>query len=138
MACSFNVNYICIQPKNARARKKGGVMKVSIEVEHLKNILRGARKQFINAAICNSAGKWSEQYFVIDDLREIKTEHGTVAILLLHSPSNSECAAIDIRHISRLRFNKCLSIEGASVKELAINAKKIAEDNYFRQRSRII
>jgi hypothetical protein len=102
-------------------------MKMSLRVEYLKNLLKGAKKQFINAAICNSTGKWSEEYFMIDDLKVIRTEQGRVVILFVHSSNNSECAAIDIRHISALRFNKYLNIGGTLVDEVSINSKKMVQ-----------
>lgn len=87
-------------------------MEISITIDQLNDVLREAKKQFASLCLNNEAGISSEVYFDIDDIMEIKTSAGDMTILIMHSDIDARCHVMDVRLISRMRFNKYLNYKG--------------------------
>jgi hypothetical protein len=96
-------------------------MEVSVKVENLEAILKEIKCQYISIAVRNKTGKWSDQYFDIDDIKDIKSSGGTMTAIILHSHKNSECVVMDIRSIKGIRLNKYLFLNGGLAQEVTIN-----------------
>jgi hypothetical protein len=101
-------------------RHKMWVMEVSVTTENLKSVLTEIKRQFISIAIRNRTGKWSDQYFDIDDVKEFKSNNGQVTALILHSQNDSLCIVMDIRSILGLKLSKYLTFNGDIAREVTV------------------
>jgi hypothetical protein len=99
-------------------------MELIIEREKFKEILEEARNQFISVALGNKAGKWSDQYFTIEDVKEFKVAQSRITVLILTSSQDSRCVTIDINLLGKIKFNKYLNFNGTLAEEI-----KIASNN---------
>lgn len=95
-------------------------MVISVTDKSIKGLLQDAKNQSISIAITNHSGRWSEEYFKLKEIREF--EHGgeQITILLLCSPKDSKCTALDTRLIHGIKFDKHLWLNGNLVDEIKI------------------
>lgn len=99
-------------------------MQISVTTKNLTEILREAKRQFISIAVSNRAGKWSEQYFTIEAIKDVKADAQRITMLVLHSERDSQCAVIDARSVVAIKFNKYLNVNETLVDEIEINSKE--------------
>jgi len=95
-------------------------MRISVARDQVKDVLSVAKTQFISISISNHSGKWSDQYFLIQDIKEVKQGSEKVTLLLLNSSKDSECLAIDIKLIFGIKLNKYLNLNGHLSDEVQI------------------
>lgn len=98
-------------------------MNISV-TENLKEVLKEAKDQFISISISNQPGKWSDQYFAITEIKEIKRAEENITLMVLSSVEDSHCVTIDINLISGIKFNKYLNFNGLLTSEVEIISKK--------------
>jgi hypothetical protein len=101
-------------------------MEISVTDNSIKSLLQEAKKQFISISIGNPTGGWSGEYFEIDEIKEFKHGHERITIVLLRSPSTSECTAFDARLIHGIKFDKYLLLNGNLYDEIRVVSKNTA------------
>ncbi|HYF68787.1 MAG TPA: hypothetical protein VD884_11670 [Ohtaekwangia sp.] len=104
-------------------------MRISVAREQIKDVLSEAKTQFISISISNQSGKWSDDYFLIQDIREFKKGGEKITLLLLKSSKDSECTVIDVTLIHGIKFNKYLSLNG----HLSDEVQMVSEDSVVQQ-----
>ncbi|WP_276370932.1 hypothetical protein [Chryseolinea sp. H1M3-3] len=97
-------------------------MKFEISYHQLKPTLRAIQNQHISVAIKNRSGKWSHEYFVIQELKEFVSDEVKATAIVLRSELHWEI--VDIQSISGLKLNKYLHINGQLFSELKLTAAK--------------
>ena len=97
-------------------------MEVSVRHEDLKDILNEIKKQYINVAILDDTGEWSEEYYIVEGVKDIVSRHGTMTALLLVSPRLSHCSIVDVKSISGIKLNKYLNLNGTLMQELTVQS----------------
>lgn len=97
-------------------------MEVSVRHEDLKEILNEIKNQYINIAIQEETGEWSDEYYIVEGVKDIKNREGTMTALLLVSPKLSHCSIIDIKTIHGIKLNKYLNLNGKLMEELRIQS----------------
>jgi hypothetical protein len=95
-------------------------MMISVKVNHLKNVLRDAKNQCASVAVRSRAGEWSNEYFQINEVKDVFTERGVITIMILQSEKDLRCALMDVRLIKGIRFNKYLMVKGALTREIIV------------------
>lgn len=98
-------------------------MEVMITTETIKELLTEAKQQFVDVAIADVSGQWSEKYFRVVEIKEFKTGNGKVIVLLFSSPADAEYTIRDAKAISAFRFNKYLNFQGKVIDEARITTK---------------
>ena len=98
-------------------------MKIFVARDQMKDIFSVAKTQFISISISNHSGKWSDQYYLIHDIKEMKQGSEKITLLLLNSSNDSECIAIDVKLIHGIKFNKYLNLNGHLSDEVQIVSK---------------
>ena len=101
-------------------------MKISVTQEQVKDVLNEVKRQFIDISISNHSGQWSDQYFLIQDIKELKQNGEKITLLLLISPNNLRSTAINAKLIHRIRFNKYLNLNGQLSTEVCIECRDSA------------
>lgn len=97
----------------------------SVTHENLKEILSEIKNQFINIAIQDNGGEWSDEYFIVEGVKDIKSREVNMTALLLVSPKFSHCAIVDITSISGIKFNKYLNLNGTLLDEIKIQSDEL-------------
>lgn len=97
-------------------------MEVSVKHEELKDVLIEIKKQYINVAIQDVTGEWSEEYYIVEGVKEIGSHQGTTTALLLVSPKFSHCSIVDVKSILGIKLNKYLNLNGALMQELTVQS----------------
>ena len=97
-------------------------MEVSVKHEDLRDILIEIKKQYINVAILDEAGEWSDEYYIVEGVKDITNRQGTTTALLLVSPKLSHCSIIDVKSILAIKLNKYLNLNGTLMEELRIQS----------------
>jgi hypothetical protein len=103
-------------------KQKVGTMEVSVRHEDLKDILGEIKKQYINVAILDETGEWSEEYYIVEGVKDITNHQGTMTALLLVSPRLSHCSIVDVKSISGIKMNKYLNLNGTLMQELTVQS----------------
>ena len=101
-------------------------MEISVNKDSINDLLREAKKQFINVSISNDSGRWSKEYYHLHQITRFKQGNEKVTIVLLCSPKDSECTAIDSRLIHGIKFDKYLYLNGDLNHEIKIVSKDTA------------
>jgi len=101
-------------------------MKITVTQEQVKDVFNEAKRQFIDISISNHSGQWSDQYFLIQDIKELKQSGEKITVLLLISPNDLRCIAINAKLIHGIRFNKYLNLNGQLSTEVGIVHKDSA------------
>ena len=99
-------------------------MEVSVTHEDLKDILNEIKKQYINIAILDETGEWSEEYYIVEGVKEITSRQGSTTALLLVSPKLSHCSIIDVKSILGIKLNKYLNLNGTLMEELRVQSNE--------------
>ena len=97
-------------------------MEVNVKHEELKGILNEIKKQFINVAIQDETGEWSDEYYMVEGVKDISNRHGTMTALLLVSPKLSHCSIVDVKSILGIKLNKYLNLNGTLMQELRVQS----------------
>jgi hypothetical protein len=105
-------------------------MTISVKADRLKEILRDAREQVASIAIC-IAGKWSDEYFYIQEINDVITERGAVTIMVLQSVKDWTCTLVDISIISAVKFNKYIMVKGLLTSEVDVGNRTIVPHHVF-------
>lgn len=95
-------------------------MEVSVTHEDLKDILNEIKKQYINVAILDETGEWSEEYYIVEGVKDITNRQGITTALLLVSPKLSHCSIVDVKSIMGIKLNKYLNLNGTLMEELRV------------------
>ena len=98
-------------------------METLVTREEIQEVLKQAKKQFISISISNDLGQWSEQFFALQEIREVKDGSEKITMLLLNSPKNSECTVINAQYIHGIKFNKYLYLNGSLLDQVAVVTK---------------
>jgi hypothetical protein len=99
-------------------------MEVSVKPEDLKNILREIKNQFINIAIQEVSGEWSDEYYIVEGVKDIPYKDSSMTALLLVSPKLSHCSIVDIKCIQGIKLNKYLNLNGKLMEELRVQSNE--------------
>lgn len=99
-------------------------MEMSVTYEELKDVLNEIKNQYINVAILDETGEWSEEYYTVEGVKDIKNRQGTTTALLLVSPKLSHCSIIDVKSILAIKLNKYLNLNGTLLEELRVHTAK--------------
>lgn len=97
-------------------------MEVSVKHEDLKDILNEIKKQYINVAIQDETGEWSDEYYMVEGVKDISNRQGTMTALLLVSPKLSHCSIVDVKSILGIKLNKYLNLNGTLMQELRVQS----------------
>jgi hypothetical protein len=97
-------------------------MEVSVRHGDLKNILREIKNQYINVAILEAGGEWSDEYYIVEGVKDITSQEGTMTALLLVSPKLSHCSILDVKSIQGIKLNKYLNLNGTLMEELRVES----------------
>ncbi len=97
-------------------------MEVSVTYEDLKDILNEIKKQYINVAILDETGEWSDEYYIVEGVKDITNHQGTTTALLLVSPKLSHCSIIDVKSIMGIKLNKYLNLNGSLMEGLRVQS----------------
>lgn len=97
-------------------------MEVSVKHEDLRDILTEIKKQYINVAILDESGDWSDEYYIVEGVKDINNRQGTTTALLLVSPKLSHCSIVDVKSILGIKLNKYLNLNGTLMEELRIQS----------------
>jgi hypothetical protein len=97
-------------------------MEVNVKHEDLREILNEIKKQYINVAILDETGEWSDEYYIVEGVKDITNRQGTTTALLLVSPKLSHCSIIDVKSIQGIKLNKYLNLNGTLMEELRIQS----------------
>ena len=90
--------------------------------EDLKDILNQIKKQYINVAILDETGEWSDEYYIVEGVKDIINRQGTTTALLLVSPKLSHCSIVDVKSIVGIKLNKYLNLNGTLLEELKVQS----------------
>jgi hypothetical protein len=97
-------------------------MEMNVTYEELKDVLNEIKKQYINVAILDETGEWSDEYYLVEGIKDIKNRQGTTTALLLVSPKLSHCSIIDVKSILAIKLNKYLNLNGTLMEELRVQS----------------
>ena len=97
-------------------------MEVNVKHEDLKDILNQIKKQYINVAILDETGEWSDEYYIVEGVKDIINRQGTTTALLLVSPKLSHCSIVDVKSIVGIKLNKYLNLNGTLLEELKVQS----------------
>jgi hypothetical protein len=97
-------------------------MEISVRHEDLKDILNEIKNQYINVAIQEETGEWSDEYYIVEGVKDINSGQGSMTALLLVSPKFSHCSIVDVKSIHGIKLNKYLNLNGALMQELRIRS----------------
>lgn len=97
-------------------------MEVNVRHEDLNDILNEIKKQYINVAILDETGEWSDEYYIVEGVKDIINRQGTMTALLLVSPKLSHCSIVDVKSILGIKLNKYLNLNGTLMQELRVQS----------------
>src|SRR5690349_7941838 len=93
-----------------------------VDPDTLKAGLQEAKKNDVRIAICRRSGHWSDEYFDVDEIKQIQTANGELTALILEGNS---ILVIDLRKVIAVRFSTSVVMDGELVDEM------IAESHAF-------
>lgn len=93
----------------------------SVYVKELPNILRQIKEKQIPVKIYNHSGQWSEHYFGVLEIKEIRDKNYNVTVLILFDPETNESTAIDIKSINTIELQSAIVLNGSQVKKLRVS-----------------
>jgi hypothetical protein len=99
-------------------------MEVNVAQENLKEILLEIKNQFINVAIQDETGEWSDEYYIVEGIKEIKSKDVNMTALLLLSPKLSHCVIADLKQVQGIKLNKYLNLNGSLMEELRVKSRE--------------
>lgn len=97
-------------------------MEASVRHEDLKDLLNEIKNQFINVSIQEATGQWSDEYYIVEGVKDIQNTEGTMTALLLVSPRLSHCSIVDVKSIHGIKLNKYLNLNGTLMEELRVKS----------------
>lgn len=99
-------------------------MEVNVTQENLKDILIEIKNQYINVAIQDETGEWSDEYYIVEGVKEIKRSDVNMTALLLLSPKLSHCVIADLKSVQGIKLNKYLNLNGSLMQELRVQSQE--------------
>jgi len=95
-----------------------------IEENEIIDLLKAAKSQFVDIAISNRAGEWSQQYYAISEVKDIYKGESGITLAVLTSLQDSQTLAIDTNMIGGIRFNKYLNLNGFLTEEVKVDSNE--------------
>ena len=95
-----------------------------IEIKNLKDVLKAAQQQFTSISIQNPNGEWPSDYFIILEIKDIKTSSGPLTLIILQSSEN-KLNAVDLKMIKQARFNKYLDYKGGLIEMIEVLHRRV-------------
>jgi hypothetical protein len=96
-------------------------MRSLVNPEKFLEALNESRKQLADIAICDQTGMWSDQFFHIDDVREVRNVYGeTTTALILSDQPDRRVVVVEMNSIAGVRFSKNIELNGQQTDELAL------------------
>jgi hypothetical protein len=71
----------------------------SIKKEKIKLILRSVKEQHISISIKNKSGRWSKEYYKIEELKDIQNVEAVLTLVVLRSGCCFSCLVADLKSI---------------------------------------
>jgi hypothetical protein len=90
----------------------------SIKKEKIALVLRSIKDQHIDISIKNKSGRWSKEYYMIEELKDIKHEQTALTLVVLRPGCFSCCVVADLNSIYGIKLNKYLNLDGHLIREL--------------------
>jgi hypothetical protein len=86
-------------------------MEPFVEVKKVRPLLLEIKNQYIQVALRNQAGKWSEEYYHIESCDPSSTPND-VLFVMVRAPSTDRLFIIDVNSITGVKLNKYLKWNG--------------------------
>jgi hypothetical protein len=86
----------------------------------LLDILKKAKDEKILVKMFNHSEKWSDHFFQILELKEIRDKDYQVTIVILFDPETSDATALDLKTISGVEFNTQVESGGNRYRMISI------------------
>jgi hypothetical protein len=96
-------------------------MNVAVGAEQFRIVLEEVKNKGIGISIRNHSGRWTDEYFVVDELKEFGLGCGKLTALIVHSPNHTSCAVIDLRAVTGIRLDHYLDFAGQLWTEVAVS-----------------
>jgi hypothetical protein len=91
-----------------------------IEEYEIRDLLMAAKTQFIDVAISDRAGEWSQQYYSVSDVKSVNRGDGGITVAVLTSVQDSRFLTVDTQSISGIKFNKYLNLNGSLTEQVRV------------------
>ncbi|HEY0740807.1 MAG TPA: hypothetical protein VGD40_05060 [Chryseosolibacter sp.] len=92
----------------------------SVYLKELPAILRIIKSKEVPVKIYNHSGQWSEHYFGVLEVKDIKDKSYDITVLILFDPETSESTAIDVKSIHTIELKSSVEIHGRQVTRVKI------------------
>jgi hypothetical protein len=97
-------------------------MEILVTKDRIKKLLLEAKHQFINISVSDHSGRWSSEYYQLEEIKEFKHGADKVTVLLLRS-KNAEHTMIDARFVQGIKLDKLLHLDGQLVDTIKVVSK---------------
>ena len=92
----------------------------SIKKEKITQVLKSIKEQHIHISIKNKSGRWSKEYYMIEEVKDIKNAQAALTLVVLRPACFSSCVIADLNSIYGIKLNKYLNLDGHLIRELSV------------------
>ena len=96
----------------------------SVYLKELPEILKTIQELKVPVKIYNHSGQWSDHFFQVLELKDIKDKDYQVAVLILFDPESAEATAIDLKSINMVELKTPMKFAGVDVQEFIIRRQR--------------
>lgn len=82
--------------------------------------LKKIHEKKIDIKIYNHSGQWSDHFFGVLEVKEIKEKDYDVTVLILFDPETNDSTAIDVKSINMVELKSEMTVNGRAVRKLKI------------------
>lgn len=97
----------------------------SVYVKQLPEIFKTIQSKKIPVKIYNHSRQWSDHFFQVLEIKEIKDKGYEVTVLILFDPETTDATAIDVKSISMIELESAVQIGKEPVKKIEVYRSKI-------------
>ncbi|HEY0769687.1 MAG TPA: hypothetical protein VGD31_05085, partial [Sphingobacteriaceae bacterium] len=92
----------------------------SVYLSQLPQVFRKIQNNKIPVKIYNHSGQWSDHFFQVLEIKEIKDKGYDVTVLILFDPETSDATALDMKSISGVELMSELEFERQRTKKFTV------------------
>jgi hypothetical protein len=101
-------------------RIKGGEIMITIKPEALGDVLKDAKERRVGISICRRSGEWCKEYCEIDEVKDVRTNNGSMTVIILHPNDGSHVSLLDVQLITAVKFSSKLTVMGTLTGEVKV------------------
>lgn len=97
----------------------------SVYLNQLPEVFKTIQSKKIPVKIYNHSGQWSDHFFQVLEIKEIKDKGYEVTVLILFDPETTDATAINVKSINMIELETSVQIEMRSVKIIEVYRHKV-------------